>query len=70
MDNLDLKNHDRFVIEEGGLLNDRHMHAAHQLLRKQFPLLNGLQSTLLIQSNGFSPVASNGRNLYTTANVA
>ena len=29
-----------------------------------------IQSTLLIQYNGFSPVARNGRHLYTTANVA
>ena len=64
MHSLDLNSHDRSVIKEGGGLSDKHMHTAHKLLRKQFPLMNGLQSTLLCQTRGFAPVSSNGRFEY------
>ena len=58
---LDLKSNDRIVIQKNGLLNDKHMHAVHKLLRKQFPHINGLQSTLLSQKCGFSSVSSDGK---------
>ncbi len=45
---LDLRYRDRGVVKRG-LLCDRHMYAAHELLRYQFPHLHGLQSTLLSQ---------------------
>ena len=48
-------------MKEGGHLSDKHMHAAHKLLRKQFPFMNGLQSTLLSETRGFAPISSNGR---------
>ena len=37
------------------MLTDKYMHAAHKLL-KQFPDIQGYQSTLLEQNNGFKPV--------------
>ena len=33
------------------------MHAAHQLLKKQYPHVQGLQTTLLVQTSGFSSVS-------------
>ena len=48
------------VIESGGWLTDQHIHAANKLLSKQFPELQGLQSTLLSQNGGFVPVTSDG----------
>ena len=41
-------------------LTDKHMHAAHQLLLKQFPYISGLESTLLCQTYGFAHVTSDG----------
>ena len=40
----------------GEELDDEHMHLAQKLLQKQFPQLNGLQSTLLSETDGFTPV--------------
>ena len=48
------------VIESGGWLTDQHIHAANKLLSKQFPWLQGLQSTLLSQNGGFVLVTSDG----------
>ncbi len=45
---LDLRYKDRTVVKRG-MLCDMHMYAAHELLRNQFPILEGLQSTLLSQ---------------------
>ena len=56
-----MREEDKVVIEYGGLLHDRHMHAAHKLLREQFPHLHGLQSTLLSQVGGFETVRSEGK---------
>ena len=41
------------------MLTDKHMHAAHKLLQKQFPDIQGCQSTLLEQNNRFKPVSAN-----------
>ena len=57
---LDLKQFDRDVIETGGMLSDRHMYAVHKMLAAQFPQLQGLQSTLLPQTCGFSPILEHG----------
>ena len=46
------------VILHGKELTDEHMSFASMLLEQQFPYLDGLQSTLLAQNNGFSPVRS------------
>lgn len=51
---LDLRYRDRSVMKRG-MLCDRHMYAVHELLRNQFPLLQGLQSTLLSQ-RAFKPI--------------
>ena len=50
---------DRATLEKGQMLQDIHMHAAHQLTKKEFGL-DGCQSTLLCQTNGFSPVTRQG----------
>ena len=60
--NLDLYYLDKDVIEAPeGLLCDRHMHAAHKLLSNSFPDLQGLQSTLLCQNGGYTPVTSDDK---------
>lgn len=64
LERLDLNHYDKEVIEEGGFLSDRHMYATHKLLKKQFPDLNGLQSTLLNQTAGFTPVSANGKTYH------
>lgn len=60
---LDLKWNDRVTLETGRMLQDTHMHAAHQLIKKEFGL-DGCQSTLLCQTNGFSPVTRKGKISY------
>ena len=45
---------------EEGLLCDQHMMAASKLLKQEFPDLQGLQSTLLSQNEGFSPILLDG----------
>ena len=42
----------------GNELSDDHMAIACKLLKKAFPSFGGMQSTLLAQTNGFSPVLS------------
>ena len=51
--NLDLRNFDMAVILKNGMLSDRHMHAVNKLMKVQFPHLQGLHSTLLVQTSGF-----------------
>lgn len=58
---LDLREEDKLAIENGNFLNDRHMHAVQKLLRKQFPGLDGLQSTLLCQNGDFETVCNEGK---------
>ena len=56
---LDLRQIDKKVIAgKTGMLTDRHMYAAHKLLRQQFPDIEGCHSTLLTQSNSYPPVKS------------
>ena len=43
---LILTHHDRSILLTGKELSDKHIDFAHSLLRLQFPVLNGLQSTL------------------------
>ena len=60
---LDLNETDKCIIQgkcADGFLTDKHMHAAHQLLLKQFPYISGLESTLLCQTYGFAHVTSDG----------
>ena len=47
---LDLREEDKLSIENGNFLNDRHTHAVQKLLQKQFPDLDGLQSTCSISA--------------------
>jgi len=56
---LTLKHKD--AIENNEMLNDEHIQAAHNIIKKQFPQLGGLQSTLLCQNKGFlSAIKSHG----------
>ena len=50
---LILTHHDRSILLTGKQLSDKYIEFAHSLLRLQFPVLNGLQSTLFqSQSQG------------------
>lgn len=51
---------DNIALKNGSMLSDRHMHAAHKLLMRQHPELQGLQSTLLPQAGGFTAVSEEG----------
>jgi hypothetical protein len=59
MKDLNLKQVDKDIIMANeGMLNDRIIHAAHQLLRMQFPKFEGGYSTLLVQRQCFPLVTS------------
>ena len=47
-------------LKNGGWLDDQHIQLAQDLLREQFPTIDGLQSTLLGQTHGFIPVQTEG----------
>ena len=47
-------------LKNGGWLDDQHIQLAQDLLREQFPTIDGLQSTLLGQNDGFIPVQREG----------
>ena len=49
MESLQLRLKKKLILEENGLLTDRHMFAGNVLLCKQFPNLQGLQDTLYSQ---------------------
>lgn len=51
------------------MLTDKHMHAAHKLLKKQFPDIQGCQSTLLEQNNGFKPVSASAVQIHYTGSM-
>ena len=56
---LDLNLFDKQVLSAiGGMLSDKHMRAAHQLLSMQF-LKFGCYNTLLAQLKAFPPVSNN-----------
>ena len=53
---LDLRTGDKDVIlAESGMLSDRHMYAAHKLMRMQFPNIEGC---MLLYSSGSEDVLS------------
>jgi len=47
-------------LVKGGQLTDEHIHLTHQLLKKQFPHLDGLQSTLLSETDAFEALQHEG----------
>ena len=49
-----------------GCFYDKHILAADKIFEKQFPQLQGLQSTLLSQTEGFSPISVKGNCSYET----
>jgi len=46
------------ILNNGEWLTDEHVVLSQELLRNQFPHINGLQSPLLSENDGFSPVAN------------
>ncbi|XP_064406458.1 uncharacterized protein LOC135351399 [Halichondria panicea] len=57
---LDLNLFDKQVLSAiGGMLSDKHMRAAHQLLSMQFLKFEGCYNTLLAQLKAFPPVSNN-----------
>lgn len=65
MDSLSLRQVDKTILEEDGLLTDRHMFAGHRLLKQQFPKLQGLQDTLFSQQlESFIPLSTSGINAH------
>ena len=54
------------ALKNGGWLDDDHIYLTQELLRKQFPLIDGLQSTLLCQNDGFVPIQGEGMYKYST----
>ena len=59
---LNLTMRDKDVLESpDGMLTDRHMDAVRKLLASQYPHLQGLQSSLLCQTEtGFNPIDVSG----------
>jgi len=53
-------------ISDGKPLYDEHISFAKKLLKQQFPTLDGLQSPLLSQNNGFSPVQDESIQIHHT----
>ncbi len=48
------------AVKIGNWLGDNHIHLAQELLRKQFSLIDGLQSTLLSQNDWFVTIHNEG----------
>ena len=44
---------DKNILQPGGWLNDKHIHAAQQLLKMQYPGVQGLQDPLLQSTHTF-----------------
>ena len=64
MKELDLSVIEKVILEKGGMLTDRHMSAAHQMLGSQFPDLQGLQSPLRSQTGDFLPVVESAEGMW------
>ena len=52
------------ILVKVGQLTDEHIHLAQQLLKKQFPHLDGLQSTLLSETDGFEALQHEGIQIH------
>ncbi len=53
----------RETLKSGGWLTDEHVHLAQELLQRDYPNIQGFQSTLFSQINGFTPVDSDCESL-------
>ena len=47
-------------LRDGDWLGDDHMELAQDLLKKQFPDIDGLQPTILSQKDAFIPIQTEG----------
>ena len=52
------------ILVKGGQLTDEHIHLAQQLLKKQIPHLDGLQSTLLSETDSFKALQHEGIQIH------
>ena len=52
------------MIKSGDWLSDEHMYLAQAILQKQFPAIDGWQSTLLAQIDGFIPATNESIQIY------
>ena len=52
-EDVKLTNQEVSLVKNGRMLNDRHIDAANQMLRKQFPEVRGLKSSVMGQSLSF-----------------
>ena len=52
-EDVKLTNQEVSLVKNGRMLNDRHIDAANQMLRKQFPEVRGLKSPVMGQSLSF-----------------
>ena len=51
-------------LKDGNWLSDRHIELAQELLRNKFSHIDGLQSPLLAQNNGFIAVQAEGNHKF------
>ena len=54
-------------VLDGDMLTDEHISFAQNFLQEQFTNLDGLQSSLLSQTNAFSSVIAEGVQIYLTS---
>ena len=50
------------ILKSGEWLTDEHIMLSQELLRSQFPQIGGLQSPLLAENDGFSPITNTETN--------
>jgi len=64
VDNVQLSVEDhRILLDPAAWLTDRHIHAAQQLLRRQFPHVGGLEDPLLLNEPRYSSDSEMWRQL-------
>ena len=56
------------IILNGEILNDEHIFAAQKLLKKQFPMIQGFQDTVLAQTKSFKSFPCNSIVIHHTGN--
>lgn len=52
------------TLKNGGWLTDEHVQLAQEILKDQFPHVDGFQSPLLVQNDGFVPVQGEGKHFF------
>ena len=52
------------TLKNGGWLSDEHIELAQEILKDQFPNIDGFQSPLLSENDGFVAVQGEGKYLF------